>query len=60
MASTFWKAAIFPKWGDFEFTSGLRTWLFHKTFRKLRMTPFWAWLVVLSFVRTILVIQSTP
>jgi len=60
LASTFWKAAFFPRWRDFNMSGGSRTWLFHKASRNLRSTPVWVWLTVFSLVATVLVTQSTP
>ena len=57
LASTFWKAAMFPKWKDFAFSGGSRTWMFRKIFRSLRTTTIWAWLVAFSLLGTLLVTQ---
>ncbi|KAH8743316.1 hypothetical protein BGZ57DRAFT_946387 [Hyaloscypha finlandica] len=54
LASTFWKAAFFPRWRDFEMSGGSRTWLLHKVLRSLSTTPIWLWLTLLSLAAAVL------
>jgi len=59
LASTFWRAAMFPKWKDFEMNGGSRTWVVRKATRSLTTTPLWAWLMVFSLVGMVLLTQSS-
>ena len=59
LASTFWKAAMFPKWKDFEFDGGSRAWVVRKVIRSVRTFSVWAWLTVISFLGTVLFTQSS-
>jgi len=59
LASTFWKAAMFPKWKDFETNGGSRSWAVRRAIRSLRNSPLWAWLVFFSLVGTLLMTQSS-
>lgn len=47
MASSFWRATFFPRWGDFAFEGGNSTWLFQRALRNLRNASIWIWLAVL-------------
>ena len=60
LASTFWKAAFFPKWKDFDMKGGSRAWLFNRTVRSLRTTPVWASLVVFLIVVTLFATRLMP
>lgn len=60
LASTFWKAAMFPKWKDFAMSGGSSTWLFHKILRQMKTTPMWGWLLIISLIGTVVMTQSTP
>ncbi|KAN0110969.1 FAD/NAD(P)-binding domain containing protein [Hyaloscypha variabilis] len=54
LASTFWKAAMFPKWKDFEFDGGSRAWVVRKVIRSVKTLSVLAWLIVISFLGTVL------
>jgi hypothetical protein len=54
LASTFWRAAFFPRWRDFDMSGGSRTWLFQKTLRNLRTTPTWVWFAAILVVLRLL------
>jgi hypothetical protein len=53
LASSFWRATLFPKWNDFSMKGGSRFWVFKKLSRKLRMTSPAIWVAVLGFLGSI-------
>lgn len=47
MASSFWRATFFPRWGDFTLQGGNAVWLLWRILRIVRTTSVWTWLAVL-------------
>lgn len=50
MASSFWRATFFPRWGDFIFEGGNSAWAFRRTLRNMRNVSIWGWLALLVLV----------
>ncbi|KAL1877871.1 hypothetical protein Daus18300_002224 [Diaporthe australafricana] len=47
MASTFWRATFFPRWGDFALEGGNAGWPLRRTLRNIKNASFLTWLVVI-------------
>lgn len=53
MASSFWRATFFPRWGDFTLYGGNAAWMFHRIHRNIRTTSIWVWLMLLFVVASL-------
>lgn len=50
MASSFWRATFFPRWGDFMLEGGNAAWAIRRALRNIKMASAWIWLVLLFVV----------
>lgn len=50
MASSFWRATFFPRWGDFTLDGGSATWISRRAIRNIRMASTWIWLALVFVV----------
>lgn len=53
MASSFWRATFFPRWGDFALEGGTSAWMFRRVLRDIAITPVWIWLMILLVVLSV-------
>ncbi|KAG6358539.1 hypothetical protein INS49_012056 [Diaporthe citri] len=50
MASSFWRATFFPRWGDFALEGGNAAWFLGRALRIIKMASTWVWLAMLFVV----------
>lgn len=50
MASSFWRATFFPRWGDFALEGGNAAWITRRALRNIKMASTWIWLAVIFVV----------
>lgn len=50
MASSFWRATFFPRWGEFALEGGNAAWIARRALRHIKMASTWIWLAVIFVV----------
>ncbi|KAJ0119957.1 hypothetical protein J7T55_000807 [Diaporthe amygdali] len=58
MASSFWRATFFPRWGDFTLQGGIVTWISRRALRKVQNASIWTWIMVIILTSALVHLYS--